>query len=107
MKESKNQSKITAKNTSAEVLNKESISQVTSGTAQSDSGTKNSVREKIAPVYVYSFLGIIGGVLLISFHKGYTINDIKDLLLAISGIMSGPLGFIIGFYFKEEIMGNK
>jgi hypothetical protein len=33
----------------------------------------------------------------------YSVTDIKDILLAESGILSGPLGFIIGFYFKEEL----
>lgn len=30
------------------------------------------------------------------------LDGYKDLLLAVSGILSGPLGFIIGYYFKSN-----
>ncbi|MFR0895105.1 MAG: hypothetical protein ACLSGF_09830 [Alistipes onderdonkii] len=32
----------------------------------------------------------------------YTPDDYKDLLVAVSGILSGPLGFIVGYYFKAS-----
>ena len=30
------------------------------------------------------------------------VADVKDMLVAISGVLSGPLGFIIGYYFKAS-----
>lgn len=66
-------------------------------------GPKDETRKILATRFVHSFLVIIGGTILIMLFSCYTINDIKDVLLAESGILSGPLGFIIGFYFKEEL----
>lgn len=64
--------------------------------------TKITTQSQIGIVYVYGFLGIIAFVLLFTLWNCYKVVDIKDLLLAISGVLSGPLGFIIGYYFKED-----
>lgn len=61
---------------------------------------REGTRSSIALFYVIGYLVIIAGVLIMSAVKDYTIGDNKDMLLAISGILSGPLGFIIGYYFK-------
>ena len=61
---------------------------------------REGTRSSIALFYVIGYLVIIAGVLIMAAVKNYTINDNKDMLLAISGILSGPLGFIIGYYFK-------
>ena len=75
--------------------------------AQSDQGNpKNETRKRIATTYVYSFLGIVGLTLAYMLFRSYPTADIKDILLAESAILSGPLGFIIGFYFKEELEKN-
>jgi len=77
-------------------------------TAQSASGSpKDEARKVIAKRYITSFLLIVSGTLAFMLWRCYTIADIKDILLAESGILSGPLGFIIGFYFKEELEKNK
>ena len=39
---------------------------------------------------------------LIGLLFNYTPDDYKDLLVAVSGILSGPLGFIVGYYFKAS-----
>ncbi|TAL19298.1 hypothetical protein EPN90_03980 [Patescibacteria group bacterium] len=61
---------------------------------------REGTRSSIALFYVIGYLVIIAGVLIMSAIKNFTISDNKDMLLAISGILSGPLGFIIGYYFK-------
>lgn len=64
---------------------------------------REDTRSKIALYYVCGFLAIIAFALGIGlFYKGLTVNDTRDLLLGISGILSGPLGFIIGYYFKSH-----
>jgi hypothetical protein len=63
---------------------------------------KDAARNTIASIYVYSFLGIVGVYILIGLWKDYDVSRIKDGLLAISGVLSGPLGFIIGYYFKAN-----
>lgn len=65
--------------------------------------TRESIQAELARFYVRGFILIIAGVLIVTLFLCFTINDIKDILLAISGVLSGPLGFIIGFYFKEEL----
>lgn len=63
---------------------------------------REDVRSKIALYYIIGFFGII----LLGFGTGlwmrFEMESYKDMLIAISGILSGPLGFIIGFYFKES-----
>ena len=59
-------------------------------------------RSVLANIYVLGFLGIILVVLILSFLKGFKTADVKDLLLTVSGVLSGPLGFIIGYYFKSK-----
>ena len=61
---------------------------------------REGTRSSIALFYVIGYLAIIAGVLIMSAIKDFTISDNKDMLLAVSGILSGPLGFIIGYYFK-------
>lgn len=65
------------------------------------SPARETVRSKIGMFYIKAFVYIIAAALFASLICCYTITETKDLLLAISGILSGPLGFIIGFYFKE------
>lgn len=73
----------------------------TSGTAQMPL-RRERTRSSIALVYVVAYLVIIAGALMFGIYKGYSINDQKDILLAISGVLSGSLGFIIGYYFKAS-----
>lgn len=61
---------------------------------------KESARQTIAIIYVVGFLSICLISLLTFFRGNFTVNDTKDLLVTVSGILSGPLGFIIGYYFK-------
>ena len=63
---------------------------------------KESTRSEIASFYVYAFFATIGLTFIIGFLKCFEVNDFKEMLITISGILSGPLGFIIGYYFKSE-----
>lgn len=67
-----------------------------------DKKTPEDARRWLAYIYVSGFLGIVVLVLILSFINGFVTNDVKDLLLTTSGILSGPLGFIIGYYFKSK-----
>lgn len=89
--------KILSQTSSGSVASLPSVSQT-----EQDSGGRESIRFKIGMLYVKAFVGIIAAALIIGWISRYTVSEIKDLLLAISGILSGPLGFIIGFYFKES-----
>ena len=70
------------------------------GLASSD--PKENTRSKIAQTYVWAYFGVI----LITFGIGcfhdFNVSDYKDMLIAVSGVLSGPLGFIVGYYFKAS-----
>jgi len=66
-------------------------------------GKRESVRSKIALRFIYAFFAFLFFTMIIGLLKGYFLEDFKELLVTVSGILSGPLGFIIGFYFKDTI----
>ena len=66
------------------------------------SDPKENTRSTIAKIYVYAFFGVISIVLIAGFLKGFKVNEFKDMLVTISGVLSGPLGFIVGYYFKAS-----
>lgn len=84
-----------------EELTPSGSSQISDHSEQMDS-KRETTRSSIAMIYVLAYLAIIAGALILGAFKNYTITDNKDILLAISGILSGPLGFIIGYYFKAS-----
>jgi hypothetical protein len=69
------------------------------------SGSSNRIfqrgiaRNIIAVFYVFAFFGTIAAGFLVGLHNGFDIKDYKEMLLAISAVLSGPLGFIIGYCF--------
>lgn len=72
-------------------------------TNNNDSNSKReNTRSTIALIYVSCFLGIITVCFVGGTIVGYSVDDHKDMLLTISGVLSGPLGFIVGYYFKAS-----
>lgn len=61
---------------------------------------RENTRSVIARRYVYSFLFIIAWIVAAGILLQYSVEDTGKFLVSISSVMSGPLGFIIGFYFK-------
>ncbi len=60
-------------------------------------------RGTLAMVFVILFFCVIFVTFIIGYSTtDFGIQDYKDLLTTVSSILSGPLGFIIGFYFKEK-----
>lgn len=67
---------------------------------------RETTRSSIALAYVVGFLAIvvlatIGAFILLAMNK-IEFQDVTNTLVTISGILSGPLGFIIGYYFKSQ-----
>jgi len=64
-------------------------------------------RIRVATVFVTGYIlfilsaVVLGGLSLFIPMKG-TVADVKDLIITISGIFSGPLGLIIGYFFRTE-----
>ncbi|WP_343486920.1 hypothetical protein [Allomuricauda sp. d1] len=72
-----------------------------------EKSTVDEKREKnrgaLAFVFVILFFCVIFVTMIIGYTtEGFAVEDYKDLLTTVSSILSGPLGFIIGFYFKEK-----
>lgn len=63
---------------------------------------REDARYKIALYYVCGFILIFFYAMTIAFINKMETSDLTDLLVSISGILSGPLGFIIGYYFKSN-----
>ncbi|MBU0976505.1 MAG: hypothetical protein ABIE03_02080 [Patescibacteria group bacterium] len=64
---------------------------------------REATRERLAYVFVIGVftLLLIGAIFGFASNKDQ-VKNITDLLLAFSGILSGPLGFIVGYYFKRQ-----
>lgn len=69
---------------------------------KSSSDKKESTRSCIALIYVIGFYVIIIMVIFLGCCKKFDVQDYKDMLITISGVLSGPLGFIVGYYFKAS-----
>jgi len=70
---------------------------------QSAGEKREKNRGVLAMVFVVLFFCVIFVTFIIGYSTdGFETNDYKDLLTTVSSILSGPLGFIIGFYFKER-----
>src|SRR4030042_164189 len=58
---------------------------------------RENIREKLAIVFSAGlFIVIIIGILIGFFANEQQIDNIISMILAISGILTGPLGFILG-----------
>jgi len=71
-------------------------------TVDSPSNRRENTRSRIAVIYIYAFFITIACTFLIGLIKCFQVKDYIDFLIAVSGILSGPLGFIIGYYFKAS-----
>lgn len=85
--------------TTVQVENKVSVN--TDKNMSSDT-RKESTRTYIAQLYVWAFFAVIGIVFVIGIIKSFEVDDYKDMLVTVSGVLSGPLGFIVGYYFKAS-----
>lgn len=67
---------------------------------------REKTRGTLALVFVIGFfIIIVAGFLLVAFANSDLKDkaaNLKDILLAISGILSGPLGFVVGYYFRKQ-----
>lgn len=53
-------------------------------------------------IYVCAFFGVILIVFGVGVYKCFKVDEFKDMLVTVSGVLSGPLGFIVGYYFKAS-----
>ncbi|MBI3240879.1 MAG: hypothetical protein HYZ49_01105 [Chloroflexi bacterium] len=55
-------------------------------------------------VFAFFLLGslILGGISLFMPLEG-KVGEAKEIIVTISGIFSGPLGLILGYYFRSQV----
>lgn len=66
------------------------------------SDPKENTRSRIAMIYVIAFFVVILLVFIWGCRNGFKVDEYKDMLVTVSGVLSGPLGFIVGYYFKAS-----
>ena len=71
---------------------------------------REETRGTLAKIFMFGFFFsmLLGGifVFIIGGDPGVKVQNFKDVLLAISGVLSGPLGFVVGYYFRKQEEGN-
>ena len=67
-----------------------------------NSDPKENTRSKIAQIYVWAYFVVILLVFITGWCNCFEVDNYKDMLIAVSGVLSGPLGFIVGYYFKAS-----
>lgn len=70
--------------------------------SKGSSDPKENTRSRIAMIYVCAYFCVIAAVFVMGIFSSFKVNEYKDMLVTISGILSGPLGFIVGYYFKAS-----
>jgi hypothetical protein len=68
---------------------------------------QEDTRGRLAQYYILGFFICIIGVSILALLSkpadGKTaIDNLKDSIILVSGVLSGPLGFVIGFYFRKS-----
>ncbi|MCA9383476.1 hypothetical protein KC909_03860 [Candidatus Dojkabacteria bacterium] len=64
---------------------------------------REDTRGRLALAFLIGFFTIlIIGMIIAAFNPGDKVVSVREVLLAISGILSGPLGFVIGYYFRSS-----
>ncbi|MBN1331971.1 hypothetical protein JW978_03745 [Candidatus Dojkabacteria bacterium] len=60
-------------------------------------------RSTFALIFLIGFIILMClGMILGFFMEGDQLNNTQEVLLTISGILSGPLGFVVGYYFRKS-----
>ena len=62
---------------------------------------REHTRSKMALLFVLGFFSILFLCIAYAVKVNTSLNELKDILVAIIGALSGTLGFIVGFYYKS------
>ena len=70
--------------------------------AHSDGDPKEHTRGKMASIFILGFFLVIILCFVYAAWKQAAIDEVKDLVIAVIGALSGLIGFVIGYYFKTN-----
>lgn len=62
---------------------------------------REHTRSKMALLFVLGFFSILFLCIAYAVKVKASLTELKDILVAIIGALSGTLGFIVGFYYKS------
>jgi len=68
----------------------------------SESENKEQTRGKMASAFIIGFFMVI---VLCFIYAGWSqapVGEVKDMVIAVIGALSGLIGFVIGYYFKTK-----
>lgn len=64
---------------------------------------REQTRTKIALIALYGYIGLLTVIIIIGWWiLKLNIDDVLKILTAVAGILSGIVGAIIGFYFRDK-----
>ncbi len=64
---------------------------------------REGARSIFAIILLVGFLLMLLIAMILGFlTEGDNVANIKDLILTISGVLSAPMGFVVGYYFKKS-----
>lgn len=64
---------------------------------------REGARSSFSLILLSGFIGLLVlGLVLGFFMEGSQIDNTREILLTISGILSGPMGFVVGYYFRRS-----
>lgn len=70
-------------------------------------GDESKFRIRTASSFVVGYMLFILGAMILSGLSLFmpmqgTVNDVKDIIVTISAIFSGPLGLMIGYFYRAD-----
>lgn len=79
------------------------VDNVNIGISPKDDGEpgREHTRSKMAILFVLGFFALLFLCIAYADRVNASLSDLKDILVAIIGALSGTLGFIVGYYYKS------
>lgn len=68
----------------------------------SENDPKEQTRGKMASVFISGFFMVILMCFVYAGWKQAAMDELKDMIIAVIGALSGLIGFVIGYYFKTK-----
>lgn len=64
---------------------------------------REDIRGTLARLFLIGFFLILLAVIVLAgISEGDKVDNAKETLITVSGILAGPLGFVIGYYFRSK-----
>lgn len=76
------------------------VSNATNGNPQNEG--REHTRSQMALLFVLGFFAVLFLCFLYAMMVGSSLSELKEILTAVVGALSGILGFIVGYYYKSN-----